>query len=185
VRRFDLGRANERYFLLMAGVGFDAEVVQRTPSRWKRLIGSTSLAIEALNELPRYRSRRARLLIDGAASETDVYWLLLGNTRSYGGIIDITSQAVVDDGLLDAYVYAGSGVFWALSTAARIALRRPERARGVSFQRVEQLEIATAGLPVQVDGEYIGETPMTFSVERQALSVLLPGERGRQLLGGE
>jgi YegS/Rv2252/BmrU family lipid kinase len=185
MRRFDLGRANERYFLLMAGVGFDAEVVQRTPSRWKRLIGSTSLAIEALNELPRYRSRRARLLIDGAESEMDVYWLLLGNTRSYGGVIDITSKAMVDDGLLDAYVYAGSGVFWALSTAARIALRRPERARGVSFQRIEKLEIATAGLPVQVDGEYIGETPMTFSVERQALSVLLPGERGRQLLGGE
>ena len=39
--RMDLGRANERYFLLMAGVGFDAAIVKSVPSRPKRLLGST------------------------------------------------------------------------------------------------------------------------------------------------
>ena len=55
--RIDLGRANERYFLLMAGVGFDAEVVKAVPSRPKRLLGSTSYALWAVAKLPRYRAR--------------------------------------------------------------------------------------------------------------------------------
>jgi diacylglycerol kinase family enzyme len=108
--------------------------------------------------------------------------MLLGNTRSYGGVIDIASAAIADDGLLDAYVFDGSGPRWLLPTAARLAARRLEGAPGVTFERVQLLEVETPGLPVQADGEYIGETPMRFSIVRQALKVLLPAGKGLHLL---
>ena len=181
-RRFDLGRADGRYFLMMAGIGFDAEVVRTTPARRKRLLGSTSLVLQGLRELPRFRSDAARLGIEGVEREAELYWLLLGNTRSYGGVFDITSKALANDGLLDAYVYAGRGLPWVLTTAVRILLRRAAGARGVTFERLASLAVTTPGLPVQVDGEYIGETPMRFSVEREALPVLLPRDGGRRLL---
>jgi YegS/Rv2252/BmrU family lipid kinase len=183
-RRFDLGVAGERCFLLMAGVGFDAEVVRRVPEGAKRRLGSTSYALWGARLLAAYRSRRVRLEVDGEQREADLFWALLGNTRSYGGIIDITSDALVDDGLLDAYIFDGSGVAWEALTAARLVLRRQAGARGVSFQRLRELSIETAGLAVQVDGEYLGETPMRFGVRPAALDVLLPRERGRELFGG-
>jgi YegS/Rv2252/BmrU family lipid kinase len=179
--RFDLGLAGERYFLLMCGVGLDAGVVRAVPSGAKRWLGSTSYAIWGARELLRYRAQPTRLCIDGAEREVRLYWLLLGNTRSYGGIANITSKALVDDGLLDAYVFEGGGAGWLAPTALRLATHRQDGGRGISFQRVHELEVASPGLPVQVDGEYIGETPMRFSIAPSMLEVLLPRGKAEAL----
>lgn len=191
-RRFDLGTATgpniaclpapgtalaaqRRYFLLLAGVGFDAEVVRRVPPQPKRRLGTASYVLWGLRELARYRPLRARVQLDGGDErEVDLFWLLLGNTRSYGGVIDITARAVVDDGLLDAYIFAGRGLGWAIATGLRIALRRQDGARGVWSGRVAELAVTTPGLPLQADGEYFGQTPVTFGVAHAALDVLVP-----------
>lgn len=182
-RRFDLGKAGERYFLLMAGIGFDADVVRRVPDGAKKRLGSTSYALWGAKLLAGYRSKRVLMSIDGESREAELFWVLLGNTRSYGGIVDITSQARVDDGLLDGYVFEGHGVKWEASTALKLALRRQDGAKGVSFRRLRELSIETPGLAVQADGEYLGETPMRFSVEAAALDVLLPRGQGQELFG--
>lgn len=181
-RRFDLGIAGGRYFLLMCGIGFDASIVRRVPQRWKRLLGTASYILWGAIEILRYHGRPASLHIDGAEREVDLYWLLLGNTRSYGGVIDITGKALANDGYLDAYVFAGRGALWVASSGVRIVLRRQDGGAGVTFQRLRELEITTPGIPVQADGELFGETPMRFSVAPQALSVLLPQGRGLHLL---
>jgi YegS/Rv2252/BmrU family lipid kinase len=182
-RRFDLGKANERYFILMAGVGFDAGIVRAVPSRPKRVLGSTSYALWGALALARYRARSVILKVDGEERESRLYWLLLGNTRSYGGVTHVASKARVDDGLLDAYVFEGHSPAWLAGTALRIALERLENGRGVRFERVRELEVISLGLPVQVDGEYIGETPMRFTVAPSAVEVLLPSGRARELFG--
>jgi YegS/Rv2252/BmrU family lipid kinase len=183
--RFDLGIAGDRYFLLMCGVGFDATIVRGVPTRPKRLLGSTSYALWGAAGLIGYQSRPVSLRLDHVSRDVDLYWLLIGNTRSYGGVINIASQALADDGYLDAYVYAGRGLSWAVRTGLWIALRRSDRARGVSFQRVREIEVLTAGVPVQADGEYFGETPMRFSIAPRALNVRVPAGHARQLLSPE
>jgi YegS/Rv2252/BmrU family lipid kinase len=172
-----------RYFLVMAGVGFDGAVVKKVPSRPKRWLGSTSYVLWGLRELLHYRPRQARISLDGIEQEVELYWLLLGNTRSYGGVLDITRRAVVDDGKLDAYVFGGRGLGWLAQTAARLVLRKQEGAPGVTFERVRELEVSTEGLLVQVDGEYVGETPAQFGVAPGAIEVLLPKGGGAQLFG--
>ncbi len=180
-RRFDLGRANERYFLMMAGVGFDADVVRAVPRLPKSLLGSTSYAIWGAGVMARYRSDNVLLRIDGEEREARLYWLLLGSTRSYGGIIHIASEAVVDDGVLDAFIFEGRSLGRLVHTATRIVRRSLQGARGVTFRRVKELEVATPGLGVQVDGEYIGETPVRFTVAPAALDILLPPGHAAEL----
>ncbi len=183
-RSFDLGLAGDRHFLAMCGVGLDASVVRHVPSRPKRMLGTAAYAIWALIELRNYRSRLVSLRVDGEFREIDLYWLLLGNTRSYGGILDITAKALVNDGMLDTYVFSGGNPLWLTKTAARLVLRRQDGANGVSFQRVKELEIVTPDIPVQVDGEDIGDTPMKFSVVSGALQALVPRGKGLQLFTG-
>jgi diacylglycerol kinase (ATP) len=173
-RAFDVGLINDRRFLLMAGVGIDADIVRAVPDAWKRRLGSTSYALWAVQRLFRFRTPEVDLNIDGAPLNGPFGWLLVGNTRSYGGIARITRDALVDDGFLDAYLFMGSGLRWIAATAVKLALRRHHGATGVSFHRLRELRIDTPGLPVQADGEYVGETPVTFSVEPRALDVLLP-----------
>jgi diacylglycerol kinase family enzyme len=124
--------------------------------------------------MARYRSHDVTLRIDGEERRTRLYWMLLGSTRSYGGIIHIAAQAVVDDGLLDAFIFEGRGIGRLVRTATRVVRHRLDGAAGVTFRRIKELEVLSSGLGVQVDGEYIGETPVRFSVAPAALDVLLP-----------
>ena len=197
--RFDLGYAEgegvagtsalgrkRRYFLLMAGAGFDGAVVRRVPKRPKRLLGTASYVIWGAAEALRFKSREVSLVLDGQRrTDPRLYWLLLGNTRSYGGVADVALKAIADDGLLDVYMFAGGGIPWIIATGARIALKRHQHARGVDYACARSLTIETPGLQVQADGEYFGESPMTLGVETRVLPVLLfPGAPERIIRGG-
>jgi diacylglycerol kinase (ATP) len=179
---FDIGQAGDRNFLLMAGVGFDGSVVRRVPTGPKRLLGTTSYVIWGAAEAVRFQSRQVDLVVDGKPEDIELYWLLVANTRSYGGVVDVASTAIADDGLFDAYAFAGRGLPWMLMTGSRIALRRHHGAPGVHFHRAARIEIVTPGLDVQADGEYFGQTPMSFSIIPHALSVRLPKGGARHLI---
>ena len=173
-RKVDLGQAGDRYFLLMAGIGFDASIVQRVSSSLKRRFGAVAYALPSVGRALRHRAEETDLLVDGEPESSPVYWLLLGNTRNYAGVLNFTHMAKADDGLLDVCLLQHGGpprlawlALWAL-------LRRHQNRAEVVYKKVRSLDIQTPGLPVQIDGEYLGETPMTFSVVPGALHVIVP-----------
>jgi YegS/Rv2252/BmrU family lipid kinase len=170
-----------KHFLVMGGVGLDGDVVKGVPTGAKRWLGSASYVLWGIRELLRYRPRQTCLAVDGTRCELDLYWLLVGNTRSYGGVLDIARNAVVDDGALDVYIFEGRRVTWLAQTAVRLVAKRQDGAPGITFHRIEQLDVLTEGLSVQVDGEFIGKTPASFTVASGAIDVLLPRGKGRQL----
>jgi diacylglycerol kinase (ATP) len=63
-RRIALGNIGKRYFILMAGIGFDAQIVRSVNSRWKKLFGMGTYFMEALRQLVR-EPLHPFLLIDG------------------------------------------------------------------------------------------------------------------------
>jgi len=173
---------DQRLFLLMAGVGFDGRVVSRVPAEQKRRLGTASYVLWGAAEALRFKSRKVAMTFDGTGVEADLFWLLLANTRSYGGVADIATDAVADDGLLQACLFSGEGLIWLAAMSARIALKRHRSAKGVSCLTAANVEVSTSGLAVQADGEYFGETPMRFGVLKQAVKVrLFPGAADRLL----
>ena len=171
-----------RYFLLMCGIGFDGAVVRRLPSTPKRLLGTASYVIWGAAEALRFQSRPVSVTTDGQAFHLDLYWMLLGNTRSYGGVANVALQAIADDGCLDVYLFSGKGLPFLVGMGARIALKRHQSAPGVTYTAARAISVETTGLQVQADGEYIGETPMRFGVQQRAMRVLLmPGAADRIL----
>ncbi len=183
-RRIDLGLAStqgrfvgggtDRYFLLMAGVGLDGLVVGMVPKSLKRRLGALAYILYGLRGLLSYRAKPAHLLLDGEPLDTDLYWMVIGNTRSYGGVVKITCQAAADDGCLDLCLFGRHGLLGAVVSGIRILARRHHRARNVLYQTVRSIEVRAPVLPVQMDGEYVGETPMTFRAVPGALHVIVP-----------
>jgi diacylglycerol kinase (ATP) len=173
-RRIDLGRADGRYFLLMAGIGLDAAIVPRVPPRLKRWFGRVAYILTGAVTAFTMRPAAAHLQIDGAPRDTSLYWMLVGNTRSYGGVARITHHALADDGRLDVALMSRGGAFHMLVDGARLVFGRHDRSPNVDYRHATSVEISTPGLPVQVDGELAGTTPMTFTVEPLALEVIVP-----------
>jgi diacylglycerol kinase (ATP) len=183
-RRIDLGLAftegqfacggNHRYFLLMTGVGLDGLVVGTVPDGLKRRLGAGAYVLHGLRHILSYRSRPTHLVLDGQPTETELFWMVVGNTRSYGGVVSVTHQAVADDGRLDLCLFSGHGLPRLIACGLRILVGRHHRAGNVLYRAVESVEVREPALPVQADGEYLGETPMSFRAVAGALHVVVP-----------
>jgi diacylglycerol kinase (ATP) len=187
-RRVDLGRAGSHYFLLMAGIGFDAEVARRVDrgplARWglKLLDYAATASYMGVTQRP----ARIWMRLDGRRRTTDALMVLIGNTRLYGGAFRIAKDAIADDGLLDVVIIGGGGTLARLSLLARALARHRSLGPRVRYERCRTIRLESGvPLPVQVDGDVIGTLPMTFSVSPRALSVIVSPQAPADLFARE
>ncbi len=181
------GEFGSRRFLLMCGIGLDAEVVRGvgTGSRGKRWLGKGWYGVVGARTLGRWRSVRCELRVDSVPTEMPVFQLVVGNTRLFGGMFRLTSDARIDDGLLDVCAFWGRGriALGRMLWRARGGHLHARTGHGIEYLRGERVDVASSRrLAVQADGEYVGETPVTLSVEPRSLTVLI-GTRPNALLG--
>lgn len=189
-RLVDLGRAGSHFFLLMAGVGFDAEVARRVEhsasalKRWglKFVDYMATVGLLSVTQKP----TKIWMRFDGKRRSMQALLVIIGNTRLYGGALSFAQDAVADDGLLDVVILGGESLFGRLLVLARAFLRRGPLSPRVRYERCRTIRIESSPpLPVQVDGEVIGTLPMTFSVVPRALCVILPKDAPAALFARE
>lgn len=183
IRPIDLGRAGDRYFLLMAGVGFDAAVTAEVRPQAKRRLGIFAYLIRAYDLAWRFRGTRARVVIDGRAVRSRVLMVVIGNSQLYGGVLKLTGRASIDDGLLDVCIIKGNTLRGAPLRLLSLLLQRVTLDPQLEYHRGRMVRIETRErLPVQVDGDHIGQTPMHFEAAPGALRALLPSTLPTDLL---
>jgi len=181
----DTGSGAGRSFLLMASIGLDSLVAGRVGSRLKRRFGFLPYLGHAAVALPGFSGLNAKITLDGETIETPLVGLLVGNTRSYGGLIEITPDARADDGLLDVCIYKGSGRISFLRSLVNTLLRRHVRQDAVVYRQAQTITIQTeAPWPVQFDGEVVTETPVTIRCVPRSLTVVVPHGLRSPLWGG-
>jgi len=171
-RRWDVGVANGRRFLLMAGMGWDAYVVHRVHRRRRGPVTKLSYALGALEGFRWYEFPRVQLTLDDKI-ETWGYVVVAGNAHKYGGPGELTSLAKPDDGLLDVVVWQKRRRLELLRLLGWTFSRRLHLASGVEYHRCRRL-VATSinPVPCQVDGDPAGHLPVALTVEPAAVQLV-------------
>lgn len=187
VRTVDVGVVDwsekRRYFLLMAGIGFDAAVVRRTDPRLKRLVGPLAYIWNGLLTALGNCGGTVEIDLPGETLRREALLVLAGNTRRYAGRISVTPMADADDGLLDLCLFSGRGVGRAALYAAELVRGSHLRDSGVTYRIANRIAVrAKPPLPVQVDGEYVGMTPIELWSQPRALRALVPSSLSSGLL---
>jgi len=175
VRWLDLGEANGRPFFLMAGVGFDAEVTARVHASRRGAITVLNYFPALIGVLLRYRFPAIRVTVDGRPVGGEANFVVVSNTRRYGGRLVMALDAAPDDGWLDVCLYRIPQRRAALSLFVRfLTHRRPDRRRA-TFLRARRVEVTGDGpVPYQLDGDPFGTLPVTVRVEPRAVPVIVP-----------
>jgi YegS/Rv2252/BmrU family lipid kinase len=176
-RRMDLGRAGSRYYLLMAGVGFDAEVARRVENSPLKQAGLKMVDYFATVGLLGMTQKAAKVWMrcDGKRRTTHALMILIGNTRLYGGAMTFAKDAIADDGLLDVVIIGSESLLYRGVVFGRALLRRASLGPRVRNTHCRSIRLESSPpLPVQVDGDFIGMLPMTFSVVPAAITVAVP-----------
>lgn len=177
IERLDLGVAGDRYFLLMAGLGFDGEVMRRvrTLEHHKQRFGVLPYVAAGLSIAPLYRGADVELRYDGVIRRVQALLVVLGNTRHYGGRFRMTPNAVANDGWLDLCIVKGRGPVALVRQSLPLLLSGSVAYSDVELLRIKALTVrGEEPLPVQLDGELDGTTPVDFRVAPRALRAIVP-----------
>ncbi len=173
VRRIPVGMASRRPFLLMAGIGLDAEVVRRLKSGFKHALGAGAFWIDGFRLLAGYSMPSLRIRCEGR--ELEGTGVIVGKTRRYGPRHFIAAEAKLEEPLLHVVVFRGRNRRDYLRYLAGVVGGVHLRFRDVVSFKASALTVeADSSVPFQLDGEYAGETPVDLSVGDELLSVVLP-----------
>lgn len=170
-----LGTANGRLFVMMAGVGFDARVVEAMPAPVKRGLARGAYVLMFLAGLFRFSHSRFRVTVDGethgAASA------VIANGHFYAGRHTCAPLARLGEPLLYVCLFLRPGPLRALRYGLWLVLGRLEKLDDVLILPGEKVTIeGPAGEPVQGDGDIIGRLPLAAGLAERTLRVVAPLE---------
>ena len=173
VRTLDLPRANGSFFVQLAGVGLDAEVVRGTTRDSKKALGPMSylltLALVAARRPPVVRVEPA------GGTPREGSFVLVGNGRYYGGPFVLFKKARLDDGLLDILVFQNQSHWDLIRYFQAIVFGNHPELPDVEYFQASAVRLTSSGpVPVELDGELKGELPCEFGFSTAKLNVLAP-----------
>lgn len=173
-RRLDVGIANDRPFVVMAGIGFDAEMLAGASEQLKKHLGWAAYMVSALRHL---RDRPARVTLRTEGGPPRRYWasgVIIGNVGSLQGNVPLLPDAQPDDGVLDIAVLAAWEWTGWLRLATDVLLRRSS-GRLTHLTCRELLVDVGRARPWQVDGDVVGSSRrLKVTVRPQTLVLRVP-----------
>jgi diacylglycerol kinase (ATP) len=184
VRVIDAGKATYRawdgvertsFFANVASAGIGGAVAQRANDTTKALGGKASYLLATLAVFARWKPTDVRLTVDSETREGRMLEVLVANARYLGGGMKMFPDAEPDDGLLDVLTLGDI-------TKADLVRTMPKLYRGTHLPhpkaellRGRSVSITTdAPIPIQLDGEQPGTTPVSFEIVPQALRLRVP-----------
>lgn len=183
-RTIDLGRATyrswggdqaESYFANIASAGMSGAIAQRANDSTKALGGKASYLWATLAVFARWQAGEVRVAVDGEIRAGRMHDVVVANGRYFGGGMMICPEASPDDGRFDVLLIGEM-------TRRDLLLTLPKTYRGTHLPhpKAELLRGATASidapepLPIELDGEQPGTTPVRFEIVPRALTVRVP-----------
>jgi len=177
VRLADLAKVNEKYFINISSVGFDAEVVYNT-NKIKKLPGiSGKLAyiLGVIITLFKYNNNYLKVNIDGHCIETKSLLTAIANGRYYGGGMLPTPNAVIDDGQFDICLISEVNRFKIFRFFPRFIKGLHGNLKEVSFYKGKKVTIeCDRDLAINIDGEVNKVRKASFEIIPKGISIVVP-----------
>ena len=160
------------HFLLMAGLGIDAAVMGHVSKTLKYQVGPLAVGVSAAQELPAQHP----FPVEIRAGSADVLWkgealqVVIGNTRQYANIVQMTPDAYIDDGILDVCVLTAGDPLTTMQQLVSLLLRRTPDHLSAEYFHGAHLSISVpASIALQLDGSAVKLKDYLSKADREAL----------------
>jgi diacylglycerol kinase family enzyme len=181
----DIGVANSRRFLAVAGVGFDAECVSRMSRERRGHITHLDYFWPIWRTFWSHRFPRLTVEVDDRLIFEGHGFALIGNLRRYAMGLRILADARCDDGLLDVCVFRCATRRALMAHALWVSLGRHVRHRDVEYRRGRHVLITSPDqVQIEIDGDMAGNLPLDCTILPSATSFLRAGRSGRKKANG-
>ena len=172
----DLGCVNDRLFVNVAGVGFDARVAEEVNKNVKLLTGTSAYLFALFKLVVSYRNIALKVVLDNNIDlKINSFLLAIGNGRYYGGGMCIVPSALVNDGFFHICVAGDFKKIEVLTTLPKIFSGKHLEHPKVREYKAQAIEVFSDSREVvHADGEIVSCLPAKFSILPGKLKLLLP-----------
>lgn len=185
IRQLDAVRVFEQYHVLNVGVGVTSAVVKQTTRPIKRRLGIFAYIYEAFKVLIGIQPYSFKLTIDGRKYHFRASEIFIACGGWLGIQLPFSDLKILpDDGQVDVFVIKARNFWGYLTLAVDILFGKPDRAPQMRyFPARQEIYIETRKiLPVQSDGDWIGETPVKIDICPQAVNIIVPHKDDEPLI---
>jgi YegS/Rv2252/BmrU family lipid kinase len=171
---FNDSEKQNRYFINIAGLGFESVVVRKTNiQKDKGRGGKLIYFYNLLTSLLAYKNTKAEIIIDGERIMADVFSLNVGNGRYCGGGMRQTPRALPDDGLLDVTIINGMGKFEIIRNLKILYNGRILQHPKINGYKCKNIKVSSDSVMyAEADGESLGKTPSEFSIIPGSINIV-------------
>ncbi|GJM23987.1 MAG: diacylglycerol kinase [Phycisphaerae bacterium] len=177
ITAYDVGTLNSNPFLLMAGVGFDAEAVKRVTESRKGHVSYLTYAKPLWQTFWQHRFPNLRVTVDDALVFEGQGLAFVGVMPRYAIGLHLLANAKHDDGLLDVCVMPCSSRRQLVGLSIAAVIGRHVRRDGVAYCKGARVQIESADgtdVPCQIDGDVADNLPIDCRIMPQAIRLMIP-----------
>ncbi len=174
VRYYQHGLRYKRYFINIAGLGFDAVVVQKANLRKDKGKSGMMVYLRTLfTALASYRHTRTTLNVDGREFSDDVFTISIGIGKYSGGGMMQTPDAIADDGFFDVTVIRKIGKLDIIRHFRMLFNGRlPEHPKVNTCRARKVLIDSMPEIHLEVDGESLGHSPIEIEILKKRIRIV-------------
>lgn len=163
IRKLDIGKVNNQYFMNIAGGGKLTELTYEVPIKLKTMLGQLAYYLKGIEMLPSLKPTKVQIEYDGKWFEDEIMLFLVSNTNSVGGFEKIAPAARMDDGYFDLIILKKTN----LAELVRIATLATRGAhledKNIFYTKANRIKVYTEEkMQLNIDGEYGGLLPGEF-----------------------
>jgi diacylglycerol kinase (ATP) len=158
-----------RYFILMAGVGFDGKTVYGINETFKKISGKGAYLFSGVKTLLRFDPDELAVTVDGKTYTA--YSLIVGNASKYGGHFRVTPDVRLIDPILHVCLFKRKKRIDTFRYVLGIVTGSHLRFADVEYLKATQIQVK-GHAHIQIDGDYFGMTPAEISVVPNALRLV-------------
>ncbi|MHA0858022.1 diacylglycerol kinase [Paenibacillus sp. CMAA1364] len=172
-RPIDVGKANDRYFINIAGGGTLTELTYDVPSKLKTLIGQLAYYLKGIEKMVRLSPQELIIKANGHETLHDEFMLfLIANTNSVGGFELLAPNAMIDDGLFDVIALKNCNLAEFVRVASLAIRGEHLNDKKVIHFQTDYMEVTSPGeVLLNLDGELGGSLPGTFEMLKQHIQI--------------
>lgn len=173
----DVGLANDRYFINIAGGGRITGLTYEVPSKLKTVLGQLAYYLKGIEMLPSIKATNMRIEYDGEVFEEEAMMFLIGLTNSVGGFEKLAPDASINDGLFSVFILKKCNIADFIKLVTLAVRGEHLKDSHVIYTKAKEVKVYSEDkIQLNLDGEYGGDAPAVFKNLKRHIELFVPIE---------
>ena len=173
----DIGKANDRYFVNVAGCGLFTNIAHNVSSQLKTVLGRLAYYLEGIKDIPKHMFNSFTVNINSSEfsiKNEEIFLFLISNSSYAAGFKKLSPKADITDGYLDVLIIKKSEIQEIISILVSALKSEHIKHTKVEYFRTKKISIhCSQDLDLDIDGEYGGKLPVAFEVIPKSFRILV------------